>query len=929
MKRIGSVLIILIMFLSLWLGNAENVYANEITANNFDFDVYKANLAFKNGNNPVNNGVPPYLSAVEILHNADHPSGKLINELNKDSLFSDHIKAWNALTFQPTDELDTILKESEYDFAILVSMLKISTTSDEIISAMNSKYESAAKTSIGYINEYLKSVYGVTSTGSSELSKLNKEQVKDAVTSMLKKKYNMVDNIDAGIKIFDQYYSSMKDIEEIIQKITTYVCIYQMEEETFSVLEYMYNLTTDYNLRYALNKIITCKSDILATVENAVNDSGTVVFGALFKNVVGDMWAAVIKNSPAAPIYYAQQTSKQLCNMCFSTDELSEQYYKMNELCEIEKLLVNTTQKVGNEYLGNKSSQNAKVYNNAVELYINLCDVSTDYALEFANIIYDNSAASIFLDRTNYNNFVSTVNSIKLNYKTTQEDLKTGYLNYLEEDYPEIYDEYNHLLNGEDDNIKDSGKCGENVYWTLYSDGKLRISGTGKMSDYSAAYRAPWIPAREVYIEEGVTSIGVNAFNLCELKSISIPKSVTSIGWNALRYCRYLESITIPDGVTRIGRCAFEHCNNLKRVIIPNSVTNIEEQAFYECSSLESITIPNSVTSIEKYTFYKCSSLESITIPNGVISIGEYAFGYCFILKSVIIPKSVISISEFTFYNSTYGNSSDLTLFVYPDSYALDYAQKNSIKYNLLENPKVNATAVKLNYSSKTIPKGTSYKLTAKIIPSNTTDQLLKWSTGNSKVATVDQKGNVKAESYGKAIITVKTVNGKTATCTVTVPYTIKYNLKGGTNNKANPSSYYGKKVTLKNPKKKGYSFTGWYTDGKYKTKVTSISSGNKTLYAKWIKIKVDKAKLLKITKISVRKVKISYAAIKKANGYQIQYAINSKFSGATVKTTTAKSDTISSLKKGKIYYVRVRAYIVDSTGNKIYGAWSNSKNTK
>ena len=375
--------------------------------------------------------------------------------------------------------------------------------------------------------------------------------------------------------------------------------------------------------------------------------------------------------------------------------------------------------------------------------------------------------------------------------------------------------------------------------------------------------------------------------------------------------------------MTRIGRCAFEHCNNLKRVIIPNSVTNIEEQAFYECSSLESITIPNSVTSIEKYTFYKCSSLESITIPNGVISIGEYAFGYCFILKSVIIPKSVISISEFTFYNSTYGNSSDLTLFVYPDSYALDYAQKNSIKYNLLENPKVNATAVKLNYSSKTIPKGTSYKLTAKIIPSNTTDQLLKWSTGNSKVATVDQKGNVKAESYGKAIITVKTVNGKTATCT------IKYNLKGGTNNKANPSSYYGKKVTLKNPKKKGYSFTGWYTDGKYKTKVTSISSGNKTLYAKWIKIKVDKAKLLKITKISVRKVKISYTAIKKANGYQIQYAINSKFSGATVKTTTAKSDTISSLKKGKIYYVRVRAYIVDSTGNKIYGAWSNSKNTK
>lgn len=946
MKRIWSFLMVLVMICSLGLGNTKKVYADEMSASNFDFDIYKANLAFENGNNPVNNGVPPYVSTVENLHNANHPSGVLIDDLNQDSSFSTHIKAWNALTFQPTDELDTILEESEYDFAILVAMLNISMTSDEIISAMNSKYESTAKTSVGYINEYLKSVYGVTSTGSSELSGMNKEQVKDAVTSMMEKKYNMVDNIDAGIEIFDRYYSSMKDIEEIVQKILTYVCIYQMEEETFSVLEHMYNLTADNNLRYALNKIVSCKGDILVTVDNAINDSETVVFESLFKNVVGDMWSAVIKDSPAAPIYYAQQTSKQICNICFSTDEIAEQYYKMNEICEVENLLVNAIQTIGNEYINDKSSQNAKVYNNAVELYINLCGVSADYALEFADIIYNNSAASIFLDRTNYDNFVNTANSIKKDYQTTQDGLNTSYLEYLVEDYPEIYKEYNELLNGEDENIKDSGTCGENVYWTLHNDGKLQISGNGKMSDYSAA-RAPWISAREVYIEDGVTSIGVNAFNLCALESITIPKSVTSIGMDAFRYCRNLESITIPNGVTSIGIHAFEHCNNLKSVIIPESVTNIKTGAFLECSSLESITIPKSVANIERYTFYKCSSLESITISNGVISIGESAFELCNNLKSITIPNSVTSIGMIAFRycnnlesivipnsvmsigSMAFNNCKNLTLSVYPNSYALDYAKKNSIKYNILENPKVNATAVKLNCSSKTILKGASYKLSAKITPSNTTDQSLKWSTSNSKIATVDQKGNVKAVGYGKASITVKTVNGKTATCTVTVPYTIKYNLNGGTNNKANPSSYYGKKVTLKNPQKKGYSFVGWYSDSKYKTKVTSISSGNKTLYAKWGKIKVDKAKTPTFTNVATRKLKISYAATKGANGYQIQYATNSKFSGATGKTTTAKSYTISSLTKGKVYYVRVRAYIVDSTGNKVYGSWSNSKNIK
>lgn len=32
--------------------------------------------------------------------------------------------------------------------------------------------------------------------------------------------------------------------------------------------------------------------------------------------------------------------------------------------------------------------------------------------------------------------------------------------------------------------VVDSGKCGDNVTWTLYDDGTLEISGTGDMYDY-------------------------------------------------------------------------------------------------------------------------------------------------------------------------------------------------------------------------------------------------------------------------------------------------------------------------------------------------------------------------------------------------------------------------------------------------------------
>lgn len=54
--------------------------------------------------------------------------------------------------------------------------------------------------------------------------------------------------------------------------------------------------------------------------------------------------------------------------------------------------------------------------------------------------------------------------------------------------------------------------------------------------------------------------------------------------------------------------------------------------------------------------------------------------------------------------------------------------------------------------------------------------------------------------------------------------YKITYNLNGGTNNSANPTSYtvlYG--VSLKNPTRTGYTFDGWYIGG---TKVTGINEG-------------------------------------------------------------------------------------------------------
>ena len=70
--------------------------------------------------------------------------------------------------------------------------------------------------------------------------------------------------------------------------------------------------------------------------------------------------------------------------------------------------------------------------------------------------------------------------------------------------------------------------------------------------------------------------------------------------------------------------------------------------------------------------------------------------------------------------------------------------------------------------------------------------------------------------------------------------YRITYKLNGGKNTKSNPAKYsITSSVKLKNPIRKGYRFTGWYTDAACKKKVTAIkkgTTGNKTFYAGWRK---------------------------------------------------------------------------------------------
>ena len=76
---------------------------------------------------------------------------------------------------------------------------------------------------------------------------------------------------------------------------------------------------------------------------------------------------------------------------------------------------------------------------------------------------------------------------------------------------------------------------------------------------------------------------------------------------------------------------------------------------------------------------------------------------------------------------------------------------------------------MKLSRTSATVGKGSTLSLTATVSPASASDTSLTWTSSNKKVATVDQNGKVKGVKKGTATITVKTANGQTAECKITV----------------------------------------------------------------------------------------------------------------------------------------------------------------
>lgn len=414
-----------------------------------------------------------------------------------------------------------------------------------------------------------------------------------------------------------------------------------------------------------------------------------------------------------------------------------------------------------------------------------------------------------------------------------------------------------------------SGKCGDNITWTLSDDGTLTLTGTGAMYNYSVhgtGNTPPWYrnayDIKKVVIQDGITTIGAYAFYDCKnMNEISIPNSLQSFGsWSLCQ--TGIKSISIPASIKTISNDVFWKCSNLKKVTISdlksylNAVSDTYAaipftygaDLYLNGKKITHLIIPAEITEIPANAFYGCTSFTKISIPSTVQKIGRGAFGKCTNLQEVDAPHLSTNFDLGCLYSEDVGEIST-------------------------GQAKCTTTSATIWWTK--IPNAVKYVITYNI---NGKEKIIKSIDDASVNSITLTKKQLKDERYIRVRIYYD--DG--------VSPEMKY-----TDDLMN-IVFAPKKATLK-----------------------SLTSSSKAVTAKW-------------------------NVIEDATGYQVMISSTSSFKKGTTYTYTIKNGSAvskklkkctstSTLKAGKKYYIKVRAFNERYCGHlvpnqTIYGAWSNTK---
>lgn len=212
-------------------------------------------------------------------------------------------------------------------------------------------------------------------------------------------------------------------------------------------------------------------------------------------------------------------------------------------------------------------------------------------------------------------------------------------------------------------------------------------SDFGVIFDYGYPNINTYVPEslNEVVISGYSNNIEFGAFEDCaSIVKVVIEDGVVSIGQNAFKGCTSLNEVTTPDTLLTIEDGAFENCESLMSLRIGAGIESIGD-AFIGCIAFENLHLQNIASYCEAGVLYSPAAesaaitdiyigntrVDDLVIPDGVTKVGGFegflnlgsvhvadsvetilprAFAFCDMITSVYIGHGVTQIKENAFY---------------------------------------------------------------------------------------------------------------------------------------------------------------------------------------------------------------------------------------------------------------------------------------
>lgn len=324
------------------------------------------------------------------------------------------------------------------------------------------------------------------------------------------------------------------------------------------------------------------------------------------------------------------------------------------------------------------------------------------------------------------------------------------------------------------------------------------------------------ISLQHVDMPDSITKINIYAFHNCtSLTSLALPKNLSSLSVGCFDKCINLQHVVVPPSVISFPKDdvgvynPFKYSpvtvyvekkstadkfftNNLEELqasAMANggslkvvTLSSVADPASIDVGSLELMDAGKKVSVAGNFPIGSYLDVQPLTSGSAYNTFANQANSKAFTAYSLaLLPSGAAANGPFTLtigkpseYSSSaslYAADGALQTYFADDCFTATLSALGPVALidTKEETGSTEASSVTLSKTALTLEAGKTVRLSATVLPATATNKSVTWSSNNEAVATVSTNGTVTARKAGTAVITARTANGKSASCTVTV----------------------------------------------------------------------------------------------------------------------------------------------------------------